>query len=100
VVGIQEFPSGGQQSHLSGRRRQLVAETLRAKAAPLFEKIDIQLLTGPPRPTGIMWRGLEAMRSTVGPQDEFVFYVASHGIVATANTTSPPPISSPPIRRA
>jgi WD40 repeat protein len=84
VVGIQEFPKRADNNlTYPVADAQLVAETLRAKAAPLFEKIDIQLLTGPAQTDrDHVAAALEAMRSTVGPQDEFIFYVASHGIVA------------------
>ena len=84
VVGIQTFPQRPDNNlTYPTADAQLVASTLRTRAAPLFEKVDIQLLIGASATDRDHVIGaLKAMQAEVGPDDEFVFYVASHGLVA------------------
>jgi uncharacterized caspase-like protein len=57
-------------------------KTLQTSASPLFEKTDIQVLTTPEATTKeAITKALEALRMKVKPNDLFVFYDASHGIV-------------------
>ena len=102
VVGIQDFPKRPQNNlTYSVADAQLFADTLKKYSVPLFEKLDIRLLT-----TAIetdkdhVVQALTAMQSAAGPNDEFVFYVASHGTIVdgeyyliTSNVTSPEPAS-------
>ena len=84
VVGIKDFPKSPQNNLTNPVvDAQLIADTLRTYSASLFQKLDIRLLTTPAQTDKEhVVRALEAMRSAVGPGDEFVFFVASHGIVA------------------
>jgi len=84
VIGIQDFPKRPDNNlTYPNADAQLVADTLRARAAPLFHKLDIQLLTGAAATDrDHVMQALKGMQATVGPDDEVVFYVASHGIVA------------------
>jgi WD40 repeat protein len=83
IVGIREFPKRPQNNlTYSVADAQLFADTLKQYSAPLFEKLDITLLTTPAETDkDHVVRALTAMQATVGPDDEFVFYVASHGLV-------------------
>jgi hypothetical protein len=84
IVGIQDFPKR-QDNNLTYpvADAQLMVDTLRTKAAPLFDKIDIEVLTtAAETDKDHVVAALKAMQAAVGPDDEFVFYVASHGIVA------------------
>ena len=103
VVGIQDFPKAVNdfaQLRYPIADAQLIAETLRDYSKPIFRNPpDIKLLTGPTETDKHhVIQALKAMQSATGPEDEFVFYVASHGIVAdgkyylvTSNVTSAEP---------
>ena len=102
VVGIQEFPKRPQNNlTYSVADAKLFADTLKQYAAPLFEKLDIMLLTtAAETDKDHVVQALTAMRSATGPDDEFVFYVASHGIVVggeyyliTSNVSAADPAS-------
>jgi WD40 repeat protein len=101
VVGIQDFPKRAQNNlTYSIADAQLFADTLKEYSAPLFQnKPDIKLLTtAEETDKDHVVQALKSMQSAVGPDDEFVFYVASHGIVEdgeyyliTANVSSAEP---------
>lgn len=62
------------------------AGTLQKIASPLFEKTDIRLLTKPEATTKeAITRAFEEVRKMVKPNDLFVFYDASHGMVDVVN---------------
>jgi WD40 repeat protein len=89
VVGINKF--GGTQSTVAPLRlavadAQLVGDTLTRYAVPLFSRIDVKTLTnfGDSSRDNIR-RTLESMQQSVAANDVFVFYVASHGVVADGN---------------
>jgi uncharacterized caspase-like protein len=83
VVGIQDFPKRPQNNlTYSVADAKLLADTLTTYSAALFEKLDIKLLTTAAETDKIhVVQALTAMQAAAGPDDEFVFYVASHGIV-------------------
>ena len=83
VVGIQEFPKRPQNNlTYSVADAQLFADTLKKYSAPLFEKLDIRLLTTAAQTDKAhVVQALTDMQLAAGPDDEFVFYVASHGLV-------------------
>ncbi len=83
VVGIQEFPKRPENNlRYAVADAQLIADTLRKYSAPLFETVDIKLLTtAAETDKDHVVQALTAMQATTGPDDEFVFYVASHGVV-------------------
>jgi hypothetical protein len=84
IVGIQDFPKDPKNDLITPvADAQLFADTLRKGSAPLFEKVDIRLLTTTAETDKAhVVKVLEAMRSAATPGDEFIFFVASHGIVA------------------
>lgn len=62
------------------------AETLQKAAAPLFGKTDVRALTRPEATTKeAITTAFEEMRKIVRPNDLFVFYDASHGLVDVVN---------------
>jgi len=83
VAGIQDFPRRpDRRLTYAASDARLIADTLARDAAPLFDTLDIQVLTKPEETDRAhITQALTAMQSSVGPDDEFLFYVASHGIV-------------------
>jgi hypothetical protein len=84
VVGIQDFPKSPANNLTNPvADAQLFSDTLRKGSAPLFEKLDIRLLTTAAETdkTHVV-QALKAIQTVAGPDDEFIFFVASHGIVA------------------
>lgn len=60
--------------------------TLQKSASPLFAKMDIQVLTTPEATTKeAIIKSFEQLRLKIKPNDLFVFYDASHGIVDVVN---------------
>ena len=58
------------------------AATLKKVATPLFEKMDVRALTTPEATTKeAIMKAFEDVRQKAGPNDLFVFYDASHGMV-------------------
>jgi WD40 repeat protein len=84
VVGIQDFPKApAHDLRYAVADAALIAKTLNDKAPPLFAKLDIQLLTTAAlTDKDHVVQTLKAMQASAGPDDEFVFYVASHGIIS------------------
>jgi hypothetical protein len=84
VIGIQDFPKNPTQDlKYSVADAQLFADTLTKYSAPLFTKLDVQVLTTAAETDhDHIVQVLKAMQASVGPNDAFVFYVASHGVVA------------------
>jgi hypothetical protein len=83
VLGIQTFKNPEFNLGYSAADAQLFADTLRKYSKPLFDKLDIQLLITPEETDhDHVISALKAMQATAGPDDLFVFYVASHGDVA------------------
>jgi hypothetical protein len=108
VVGIQEFPKVPQNNlTYSVADAKLVVDTLKQYSAPLFQKLDIKLLTtAAETDKDHVVQALTAMQTTTGPDDEFVFYVASHGLVMdgeyyliTSNVSSVATIKSEAVSR-
>ena len=86
VLGIQTFKNPKYNLGYSIADAQLFADTLRKYSKPLFEKLDIQLLLTPEETDREhVIAALKAMQASAGPDDLFVFYVASHGDVANNN---------------
>jgi WD40 repeat protein len=80
VVGIREFTNSKLNLTYPVEDAQLFAKTLTKYSASLFQKIDIKLLVTPAETTrDALIQSIKDMQSTVGPDDLFVFYVASHG---------------------
>ena len=85
VVGIQQFKNPSYNLAYPAKDAQLFAETLKKFSAPLFGTIDVRVLVAPGETTrdGLI-KALKDMQAAVGPNDLFVFYVASHGITDDA----------------
>jgi hypothetical protein len=80
VVGIQEFSNTKLNLTYPVEDARLFAKTLAKYSPPLFQKVDIQLLVTPAQTTrSALIQSIKDMQAVVGPDDLFVFYVASHG---------------------
>ncbi len=88
IDGLPAFPTSDEVNKpiFAGADAQLFADILRTASAPLFSSLDIKVLTvdGSRRrhQPGQHRAGAEgSMQASVGPNDAFVFFVASHGMV-------------------
>lgn len=82
VVGIQEYENPKLTLKYPVADANLFADTLKERAAGLFDSITITRLTTRQETTSAsITAALNKMRTEVGPNDLFVFYVASHGTV-------------------
>jgi WD40 repeat protein len=82
VVGIQEFTNPNLKLVYPVEDAKLFAATLTKYTQGLFsvEPGNIKVMTKPEETTrDALIKSIKAMHSTVGPDDLFVFYVASHG---------------------
>jgi WD40 domain-containing protein/caspase domain-containing protein len=80
AVGIQKFKNPQYNLSYSIADAQLFADTLEEYSAPLFQKVDVKLLTKPAETTrDSLMQTLRGMQSIVRIDDLFVFYAASHG---------------------
>ena len=81
VIGINEYKNPGLQLTYAVPDAKLIAETIRKAADPLFDRVDLRVLTTREQTTA--GSVLEALRSygNLPPQDLFLFYVAGHGLV-------------------
>ncbi len=85
VVGIQEFKNPNFNLAYPTKDAQLFADTLSKYSEKLFQNIDIKLLITPADTTrDSIVKALKDVQGAVGPDDLFVFYVASHGITDDA----------------
>ncbi|HEY6839075.1 MAG TPA: caspase family protein [Geobacteraceae bacterium] len=82
VVGINTYRNKSISLAYAVSDATAVAATLKKSAGQLFDKTDIRLLTTPAATSKeAIVRAFDELRSRVGPNDLFVFYDASHGIV-------------------
>ena len=82
VVGINEYKNKSISLTYAIPDAKAFAETLKKSADPLFERIKIRLLTTFDETTKeSITNVFEEMRGKIKPNDLFVFYNASHGIV-------------------
>ena len=88
VVGINEFRNPAFQLRYSVPDATAVAQMLRKRAAPLFEKVDVELLTTPEATTREALLAAFGHYRNIGADDVFVFYVASHGTVTNEDLAS------------
>lgn len=83
VVGIEEFANPKWNLQFPVADATAVADVLQKRATGLFEKVQIEQLTRPEDTTkAALTEAFNTLSKTVGPNDVFVFYVASHGTVA------------------
>jgi uncharacterized caspase-like protein len=87
VVGIDTLPAFSSTDDVNkpifaGADARLFADTLRHASGQLFHRLDIRVLTGPAATSrGYIEAVLRTQQSQVQPNDTFVFFVASHGMV-------------------
>ncbi len=82
VVSIQEYVNPKLTLKYSVADANLFADTVKAKAGGLFEKVEvIRLVTSKDTTNAAISGALKNARAKVRPDDLFVFYVASHGTV-------------------
>jgi WD40 repeat protein len=87
VLGIQEFKNPVDNLKFAVSDAALFAETLKQHSAPLFQgDPDITVLTTTAETTrDRVRRALAAMQTIkAGPDDVFVFFAATHGVIAKA----------------
>ncbi|OGW43713.1 MAG: hypothetical protein A2X57_06355 [Nitrospirae bacterium GWD2_57_8] len=86
VIGINEYKNKSISLTYAVPDALAFAETLKRAAAPLFDKTDIQTLTTPEATTKeAVTKAFEELRLKIKPNDLFVFYDASHGVVDVVN---------------
>ena len=82
VAGINEYKNKSISLSYAVPDALAFAETLRETAAPLFDKTEIKILTTAAETTkDAISQAFADLRSKVRPNDLFVFYDASHGVV-------------------
>ncbi len=82
VIGIKDFANPRLALKYSVADAELFASTLEARGKSLFSSINIKRLFKPAETTNTaIVAALKQARQEVGPEDLFVFYVASHGTV-------------------
>ncbi len=82
VVGIDKYANPAFNLQYSVADATAMGEELKKRAAPLFQSVNVEELTTPEETTKTaLIDALTRYRSLVGPNDVFVFYVASHGVV-------------------
>ncbi len=82
AVGIDTYRNESISLAYAVRDAEAFAEALKYSSAPLFERIEVEVLTTPEKTTKeAVVKALERMKAKVKPNDFFVFYDASHGIV-------------------
>jgi WD40 repeat protein len=88
VVGIQDFDNNRLNLRFSVADATAIAELLQQKARPLFDKVNIeQLITHKDTTKTALLAAFNRYR-TIAADDVFVFYVASHGTVESADLAS------------
>jgi len=88
VVGIQEFANSKFNLRYSVADAKAIAQVLQQKAAPLFDKVNVETLTTQEMTTKEALIAAFSRYRTINPSDVFLFYVASHGVVDSADLAS------------
>ncbi|MBV8195586.1 MAG: caspase family protein, partial [Candidatus Dormibacteraeota bacterium] len=81
IVGIQEFANPSFNLRYSVADATAIAEMLQKRAAPLYDKVQVEQLTTQASTTKAALEAAFARYRSIDPGDVFVFYVASHGTV-------------------
>lgn len=82
VIGIKDFANPRLALKYSVADAELFASTLEARGKGLFSSVNVKRLFKPADTTNTaIVAALKQARQDVGPEDLFVFYVASHGTV-------------------
>ncbi|MCX5827588.1 MAG: caspase family protein [Deltaproteobacteria bacterium] len=86
VIGINKYRNQSISLTYAVPDAIAFAGTLQKVATPLFEKVDIRTLTTPEATTkDAISKAFEEVRQLVRPNDLFIFYNASHGMVDVVN---------------
>ena len=86
VIGINTYRNQSISLTYAVPDATAFAGTLQKIASPLFEKVDIRTLITPATTTKeAITKAFEEVRQIVRPNDVFVFYDASHGVVDVVN---------------
>lgn len=88
VVGINQFRNPAFELKYSVADATAVAQMLRKRATPLFDKVNVELLTTVEATTREALLAAFGRYRTIGADDVFVFYAASHGTVANEDLAS------------
>ena len=88
VVGIQDFANPEFDLRYSVADATAIAQTLQRKAAPLFDKVNVEQLITQKTTTKAALQTAFARYRKIDPNDVFLFYVASHGTVEGADLAS------------
>jgi hypothetical protein len=88
IVGIQDFANSEFDLRYSVADATAIAEVLKKKAAPLFDKVNIEQLITQKTTTKAALQSAFARYQRISPNDVFVFYVATHGTVEGADLAS------------
>jgi WD40 repeat protein len=88
VVGIQDFENTNFDLKYSVADATAIAQLLQKKAAPLFDKVNVETLVTQKATTKSALESAFARYRSISPDDVFVFYVASHGTVAGSDLAS------------
>ena len=88
VVGINQFRNPAFELKYSVADATAVAEMLRKRAAPLFDKVNVELLTTPDATTRDALLAALGRYRAIGADDVFVLYAASHGTVTNEDLAS------------
>ncbi|ADR18762.1 caspase family protein [Calditerrivibrio nitroreducens] len=81
VIGINEYKNPKLTLKYAVADAKLFAETISQIAKPLFEKVEVNLLTTKEETTKENIKKILEGYKNLNPEDVFVFYVASHGTV-------------------
>ncbi|MBN2356868.1 caspase family protein, partial [candidate division KSB1 bacterium] len=82
VVGIDQYRNKNISLKYAVSDAQAFADTLNKFACGLFERIDLTMLTTPEETTKEhIIQVFENLKARIPPQDLFVFYNASHGMI-------------------
>ena len=80
MVGIQEFKNTNLNLTYPVEDAKLFAKTLQTYSTTLFSKVDVSPRSRRPTPRATHCSKHQRHAGAVGPDDLFVFYVASHGV--------------------
>ena len=84
VVGINAYRNESIALAYAVKDAEAFAEVMKQASAPLFEKLEFRVLTSPAETTKTaIVKAFEEAKTKVKPNDFFIFYDASHGVVDT-----------------
>jgi WD40 repeat protein len=85
VVGIQDFVNSSLNLKYSVADANAIAQIIQRKAAPLFDNVHVETLTTPKTTSKEALTAAFARYQKIEPSDVFVFYVATHGTLESAD---------------